>query len=200
VGPVDQRAIDEALLGRLDWVARVVVRLTRHTCLGRTDVEDVQQEVLLLVRRALRRHGPAPPDPAARARWARLLLKVIADGIRDCRRKARRAAGHYERAAAVEVVLARLADRDPAALRPGGALYRAGSDPVAAAEEKELWARLEQLLAAADDADRWLVAWVRSGRPLAEAAREHGVPYGAAKRRAARFMGGLRHELWAFWN
>lgn len=101
------------------------------------------------------------------------------------------ARSHQRRAALEERV-----DREWAARRPDSADHGAGTDPVAAAQNRELLQRLDRALAQVPEPEREIFLLYWFGKlPYAEISRLTGVSVSAAKVRVHRALGRIHRAL-----
>jgi hypothetical protein len=158
-------------------------------------VEDVQQEVILVLRPALARCGPPPggrPDPF---RPCALLRKVLLDAFCNCARSIWRADRRFDRSAKAADLLDAAVGPSPAAPAVPAASRGKAGDPARLLEGDELRALLAEELSRLSASVPWLAEHFTSGVPLRRLAARWGIPLDRAKRLRRRYLARLAHRL-----
>jgi RNA polymerase sigma factor (sigma-70 family) len=163
-------------------LCRRVARLAHAAGLPRSHLPDAQHEALLgALPQAIAAYDPVPEGTPGHCSFRTFLGVLVRARLCDFARRVRRAERRLDRSARVA---------DTLGSSPG---------PVAAAEGRELRARVAEALRHIDPTDRRLWEESLAGTPLSALARQLGIPYHLAKRRRQAVRAYLAAQLkeWA---
>jgi RNA polymerase sigma factor (sigma-70 family) len=163
-------------------LCRRAARLARAVGLPQSYLADAQHEAVLgALPQAIARYDPAPEGMPGHCTFRTFLGLIVRARLSDFARKVRRAERHLDRSARVVDALGTV------------------RGPEAAAENRELQAKVAEALRHVNPTDRWLWEESLAGTPLTDLARQLGVPYHQAKRRRQAVRAYLAAQLkeWA---
>jgi RNA polymerase sigma factor (sigma-70 family) len=190
-----QPATQELLVRFRDYTNRLIARQAKQTRLTAADVEDAQQNAVFAVAEAITRYHTEEMVKPNGCSFRTFLRIVLTGRFRDFVKHVTRVARHYDRSVTTNGTGASALDLIEAQAERAGRRIRDRTDPASAAEWREAWERLENVLQRLDTVQRSLWNRLACGTALRTVAQELGISYDKAKRRRQRLLAQLTTQV-----
>ena len=165
------------------WARSLISQWAEPTAMKQVDIEDVQQECLLALKKASQRFQAERPEAVSLSAFRSFAFKVLRDSFVDYLRRYLRQEAHMDRSQSATEILHRLVD-------PANA-----SNPAVAIIANERRMILTSILGALEPEDRFMLQEYASGTQLRDIAEELGRAYTVTKRRWQTISRKLRGSL-----